>query len=83
MRPLGGAITHRDHPLSGMGRRPSGRGRGARLRDLPLGGRTLVQVERETIRQTLEQLAGNRAAAARSLGIAISTLYEKTKKYGL
>lgn len=63
-------------PLSGVGRR-------TKLDDLPLGGRILAEVERETIRQTLEQLRGNRTRAASSLGIAVSTLYEKMKKYRL
>ena len=53
------------------------------LDDLPLGGRTLDHVERAAIRQTLEQVGGNRSKAARMLGIAPSTLYEKIKRYGL
>jgi DNA-binding NtrC family response regulator len=53
------------------------------LDDLPLGGRTLDAVERAAIRQTLEQVGGNRSKAARALGIAPSTLYEKIKRYGL
>jgi DNA-binding NtrC family response regulator len=50
---------------------------------LPLAGQALDQIERAAIRQTLEQARGNKAHAARSLGIAVSTLYEKLKKYGL
>jgi DNA-binding NtrC family response regulator len=53
------------------------------LDDLPLGGRTLDAVERAAIRQTLDQVGGNRSKAARALGIAPSTLYEKIKRYGL
>jgi DNA-binding NtrC family response regulator len=49
---------------------------------LPLGGHTLERIERAAIRQTLEQAKGNKASAARALGIALSTLYEKLKKYG-
>jgi DNA-binding NtrC family response regulator len=50
---------------------------------LPLGGRTLEMVERSAIKQTLEHFGGNKSKAARALGIASSTLYEKIKKYEL
>jgi len=50
---------------------------------LPLAGQALERIERAAIRQTLRQAAGNKAHAARTLGIAVSTLYEKLKKYGL
>lgn len=50
---------------------------------LPLGGQTLERIECAAIRQTLRQVGGNKMSAARSLGIAVSTLYEKLKKYGL
>ncbi len=56
---------------------------GARLERLPLGGQTLDHIERAAIRQTLAQSDGNRISAARSLGIAVSTLYKKLKKYEL
>jgi DNA-binding NtrC family response regulator len=55
----------------------------ARLDRLPLGGQTLDRIERVAIRQTLAQADGNKVSAARTLGIAVSTLYEKLKKYGL
>ena len=55
----------------------------ARLSDLPLGGQSLAGIEREAIRQALTRSRGNRAAAARSLGIAVSTHYEKVKKYDI
>lgn len=58
-------------------------GKGAPLSPLPLGGQPLARIEREAIRQTLAQSRGDRTAAARSLGIAVSTLYEKMKKYEL
>jgi transcriptional regulator with PAS, ATPase and Fis domain len=51
--------------------------------DLPLGGQTLDQIERVAIRQTMVQADGNKISAARTLGIAVSTLYEKLKKHGL
>jgi DNA-binding NtrC family response regulator len=56
---------------------------GARLERLQLGGQTLDHIERAAIRQTLAQSDGNRISAARSLGIAVSTLYEKLRKHSL
>jgi len=53
------------------------------LEGLPLAGQALERIERVAIRQTLEQTEGNKMSAARVLGIAVSTLYEKLKKYGL
>jgi len=50
---------------------------------LQLAGQPLENLERSAIRQTLARAQGNKAHAARSLGIAVSTLYEKLKKYGL
>ncbi len=48
-----------------------------------LVGRTLEEIEKAAIARTLEVHGGNKSAAARVLGIAYSTLYEKIKKYGL
>src|SRR5262249_54448268 len=53
------------------------------LERLPLGGRLLDQVERVAIKQTLLLVQGNKLRAARVLGIASSTLYQKMKKYDL
>jgi DNA-binding NtrC family response regulator len=50
---------------------------------LPLGGRTLESLERTAIRQTLLQTRGNKVQTARTLGIAVSTLYEKLKRYDI
>jgi transcriptional regulator with PAS, ATPase and Fis domain len=50
---------------------------------LPLAGKTLEKLERAAIKQTLDQTGGNKSKAARVLGIASSTLYEKIKKYNL
>lgn len=50
---------------------------------LPLAGQNLDDLERTAIRQTLLQTRGNKVQAARVLGIASSTLYEKLKRYGL
>jgi two-component system, NtrC family, response regulator HydG len=48
---------------------------------LPLGGQTLERIERIAIQQTLARTRGNKVHAAQALGIAVSTLYEKLKKY--
>jgi transcriptional regulator with PAS, ATPase and Fis domain len=48
---------------------------------LPLGGHSLETIERAAIKQTLQQSGGSRVRAAKALGIAASTLYEKLKKY--
>ena len=53
------------------------------LERMPLAGHALHALERAAIKQTLAQLSGNRVHAARALGIAPSTLYEKLRKYGL
>ena len=44
---------------------------------------SLESGEKELIRQALEKTGGNRARAARILGIARSTLYNKIEKYDL
>lgn len=49
------------------------------LETLPLAGHSLKNLEKTAIRQTLLQTHGNKERAARSLGIALSTLYEKLK----
>jgi DNA-binding NtrC family response regulator len=54
-----------------------------RLERLPLAGQPLEVLERIAIQQTLVQADGNKARAAEMLGIAVSTLYEKLKKYGI
>ncbi len=46
-------------------------------------GKTLEEIEKAAIMKTLKAQGGNKSAAARVLGIAYSTLYEKMKKYGL
>jgi two-component system response regulator HydG len=50
---------------------------------LPLGGQSLTTLEQIAIRQTLALTRGNKVQAARMLGIASSTLYEKLKRHGL
>jgi two-component system response regulator AtoC len=50
---------------------------------LPAGGTSLYDVEKELIRQALEQARGNKTAAARLLRITRDTLRYKVRKYGL
>ncbi len=48
-----------------------------------LGGKTLEEIEKAAIHATLKSVSGNKTEAAKILGIAYSTLYEKMKKYGM
>ena len=66
-----------------FGGAPAQSGDASWIDSLPLGGQALEHIERAAIKQTLLQQGGNKAHAARSLGIAVSTLYEKLKKYRL
>jgi DNA-binding NtrC family response regulator len=50
---------------------------------LSAGGLTLKDMEKETIRATLEQTGGNKSRAAKLLGIARQTLLNKIKEYEL
>jgi two-component system response regulator FlrC len=45
--------------------------------------RTMEEIEREAIRQALDDVRGNRRRAAQQLGIGERTLYEKLKRYGM
>jgi len=51
--------------------------------DALLSMRPIAEVERELIRNTLRDLKGNRARAARTLGISTRTLYRRIKELGL
>ncbi len=53
------------------------------LADFPLGGRSLESIERAAIVQTLKAADGNKVKAAKALGIASSTLYEKMRRYNI
>jgi len=48
-----------------------------------LTGKTLEEIEKAAIAATLRSANGNKTEAAKMLGIAYSTLYEKMKKYGI
>jgi len=49
----------------------------------PLTMRAIADVERELIRNTLRDLKGNRAKAAKALGISTRTLYRRIRELGL
>jgi len=46
-----------------------------------LVGRTLEEIEKTAILQAIEAMDGNRAAAARMLGVSDKTIYNKLKRY--
>jgi DNA-binding NtrC family response regulator len=46
-------------------------------------GQTLEELEKTAITEALQRWRGNRTKAAKALGIAASTLYEKIRRYGL
>lgn len=48
-----------------------------------LAGRSLQDLEKHAIRETLAAVGGNREEAARRLGISERTLYRKLKEFGL
>jgi len=48
-----------------------------------LVGRSLAEVERELVRESLRAFGGNREKTAKVLGIGERTLYRKIKEYGL
>jgi DNA-binding NtrC family response regulator len=53
------------------------------LERVALAGVSLTNLERTAIAQTLALCGGNRARTAEKLGIAVSTLYEKLRRYDL
>jgi transcriptional regulator of acetoin/glycerol metabolism len=48
-----------------------------------LSGKTLEEIEKAAIHATLKSVDNNKTEAAKVLGIAYSTLFEKMKKYGM
>jgi DNA-binding NtrC family response regulator len=57
-------------------------GGGAAGADQPLVGRTVAEVERDLILNTLHYTSGNRTIAAAILGISVRTLRNKLRQYG-
>ena len=72
-------IEPRHLPPEVSGRRESDAGESASL-DATM---SLDQLEKQAIRNALRVYAGNREAAAKTLGIGERTLYRKLKEYGL
>jgi two-component system response regulator AtoC len=62
---------------------PVGEGSNNGAIHFPPGGMSLYNVERDLIRQALDQARGNKTTAARLLGITRDTLRYKVKKYKL
>ena len=62
---------------------PMQEGQGNGQIQLPSGGTSLYDVERDLIRQALEQSRGNKTMAAKLLRITRDTLRYKVKKYDL
>src|SRR6202453_597968 len=60
----------------------SGRGDGP-AGDDSLAGKSLEEIEKHYIIETLKRTGGNREEAAKTLGIGERTLYRKIKEYGL
>jgi DNA-binding NtrC family response regulator len=48
-----------------------------------VGETTVADAERELILRTLEKASGNKAEAARQLGVDVKTIYNKLKSYGI
>ncbi|MBP1622124.1 MAG: two component, sigma54 specific, transcriptional regulator, Fis family [Acidobacteria bacterium] len=71
--------------ISEGGKMPIAAGEGIANGDiqLPAGGLVLYRVEKDLIRQALEQARGNKSTAARLLHITRDTLRYKVKKYKL
>jgi DNA-binding NtrC family response regulator len=81
----GNTILPRDLPVEIRGRSNSGEGCGgdAVNKGVNIGGMPLKRLEQIAILQTLEICGGNKAAAARSLGITEKTIYNKMSRYGM
>ncbi|HPP06827.1 MAG TPA: helix-turn-helix domain-containing protein, partial [Syntrophorhabdaceae bacterium] len=53
------------------------------LSDTLMDKKTIIDMEKQLIYETLNRLNGNRKLTARELGIDISTLYRKIKKFNI
>jgi len=60
-----------------------GPGRGASRFQLPAGGLSFEELERDLLGQALQQAAGNRARAARLLGLPYKAFLYRLEKHGL
>jgi DNA-binding NtrC family response regulator len=71
------------HPAHLVFFRPQRRQAKSRAHPVAVAGQTLEQLEKAAIADALQRAGGNRTRAAKALGIAPSTLYEKIRRYGL
>ncbi|WP_027714413.1 sigma-54 dependent transcriptional regulator [Desulfuromonas sp. TF] len=53
------------------------------LKELPPGGVTLKEIQRELLYKTLQLFDGNRTFAAKALGISRKSLWERIERFGL
>ena len=81
----GDTLTSDELPPEISGRDPSAAAASGGAAVIPgaLAGISMQQAEEELIRNTLKMTDGNRADAAKMLGIGERTLYRKIKEYGL
>jgi DNA-binding NtrC family response regulator len=61
----------------------SGRGRGSHRFQLPAGGLSFEELERDLLAQAVESAGGNRARAARLLGLPYKAFLYRLEKHGL
>jgi two-component system response regulator FlrC len=54
---------------------------GATLEAIDIGGRTIMELERDVILTTLARLNGNRTHTAKALGITVRTIRNRLRKY--
>jgi DNA-binding NtrC family response regulator len=50
---------------------------------IDVGATTMADAERELLTRTLENAGGNKAEAARQLGVDVKTIYNKLKAYNI
>lgn len=79
----GGRIGFKDLPLEVREEAADAAQSANVLNELPDGGACLSEVEKELILKTLAMTSGNKAAAARMIGITRRRLYLRLSKYGL
>jgi DNA-binding NtrC family response regulator len=80
-----GEARGRDLPREPGATRPSSPSIGD-LMSKPLAwqpGRPLIELELEALTRTLKEYGGNRAQAARALGLSLSTIKNKIKRFGI
>jgi DNA-binding NtrC family response regulator len=79
----GARLTLKDVPRELRGAEPASEAAPAAGAAAGLAGRSMDEIERDAIRETLRLTDGNRKAAADLLQIGERTLYRKIEKYGL